>query len=424
MPWYSANTSNTIETLRNDLPSVKQVWLAEDSAGAGTIASLFSWFKCIVKEGQKYGYIVNGSKSWLITKSESLANEAKLIFREDVNITCEGKRHLGAVIGSKIFKDTFCEEKIANWRAELETLAEIAKNQPQSAYVAFTKGFKNKFTYFMRTIDSFEDYMNPIDEIIDETLLPVLFGQVEPLPSEISQIVKVPPSLGGLGMPNLKEESPQQYAASKAITACHVESIRTQSSIVPPEAEVAKKQQQSLKSEKIKSKVEEIDASLPQPLLRQVAQARDKGASSWLNAIPYENQGLVLNKQEFRDALRLRYNMPLSDLPQNCPCGSSFNVNHALSCKKGGFDAQKHDNVRDFLTMLLSKVCHNVQAEPLLIPLNGEHFDLKSTTTSQDAQSKCNQNKTTSSIFKEQEQENKRKYQQRVLDVEMVLSHL
>ena len=33
--------------------------------------------------------------------------------------------------------------------------------------------------------------------------------------------------------------------------------------------------------------------------------------------------------------------------------------------------------------------------------------------------SKCNQGKETSTIFKEQEEEKKRKYQQRVLDVEM-----
>ena len=33
--------------------------------------------------------------------------------------------------------------------------------------------------------------------------------------------------------------------------------------------------------------------------------------------------------------------------------------------------------------------------------------------------SKCNQGKGTSTIFKEQEEEKKRKYQQRVLDVEM-----
>ena len=104
-----------------------------------------------------------------------------------------------------------------------------------------------------------------------------------------------------------------------------------------------------------------------------------------------------------------------------------------------------HDIARDLLTKLLCKVCHSVQAEPHLIPLNDEQLNLKSTTTSQDARldiktggfwqrgitaffdvrvshvnSKCNQNKTTSTIFKEQEQEKKkRKYQQRILDVEM-----
>ena len=444
MSWYSVNTSTIIHTLRNDIPMVKQVWLADDSAGAGKISPVFSCYKYLGKEGKKYGYIVNRSKSWLITKSESLATEAKLLFGEEVNITWEGKRHLGAVIGSKDYNDIFCGEKISKWKEELATLVEIAKSQPQSAYIAFTKGYKNKFTYLMRTIDSFEDYTNTIDEVINEMLLPTLFGQTEPLPKELSGIMTMPPTLEGLGMPTLEDESPQQYAASKIITASHVESIIIQSTTIPKAAEDVKQLQQSLTAENLRLKWEEIDESLPPDLLRQVTQARDKGASSWLNAIPFEEQGLVFNQQEFRDSLRLRYNPSLHYLPQACPCGSPFDVNHALSCKKGGFVAQRHDNVRDLLTKLLCKVCHNVQAEPQLIPLNDEQFNLKSTTTSQDARldikaggfwqrgvtaffdvrvshvnSKCNQNKTTSTIFKEQEQEKKRKYQQRILDVEM-----
>lgn len=37
MPWYSVNTSIIIESLKNSVTSVKQVWLADDSAGAGAI---------------------------------------------------------------------------------------------------------------------------------------------------------------------------------------------------------------------------------------------------------------------------------------------------------------------------------------------------------------------------------------------------
>ena len=161
-------------------------------------------------------------------------------------------------------------------------------------------------------------------------------------------------------MSTLEDESPQQYAASKTITASHVESITIQGTTIPTAADDVKKQQQSLTAENLRPKSEEIDASPSPDLLRQVTQARNKGASSWLNAILFEEQGLVLNKQEFRYSLRLRYNLPFHGLHHACPCGSPFNVNHALSCKKGGFVAQRYDNVRDILTKLLCKVCHNV----------------------------------------------------------------
>ena len=110
--------------------------------------------------------------------------------------------------------------------------------------------------------------------------------------------------------------------------------------------------------------------------------ARDKGARSWLSELPLVDQGLVLNKQEFRDSLRLRYNMPLSDLPSKCVCGEKYTVRHALSCKKGGFVAQRHDGVRNLLTSLIGKVCTNVEVEPQLEPLDNERFNLRTTVTS------------------------------------------
>ena len=95
-----------------------------------------------------------------------------------------------------------------------------------------------------------------------------------------------------------------------------------------------KRQHQALKTASVKSRMESIDSTLPSDLLRSVNQSRDKGASSWLTAVPLVDQGLVLNKQEFRDSLRLRYNMPLSDLPSKCVCGEKYTVCHALSCKR------------------------------------------------------------------------------------------
>ena len=198
----------------------------------------------------------------------------------------------------------------------------------------------------------------------------------------------------------------------------------------------------ALKIASVKSRMQSTDSTLPTDLLRSVNQLRDKGASSWLTAVPLIDHGLVLNKQEFRDSLCLRYNMPLSDLPSMCVCDEKYTVCHALSCKKGGFVAQRHDGVRNLLTSLIDKACTNVKVEPQLQPLDNEQFNLRSAVTSPEARleikaggfwsrgvtaffdvrvthvnSKCNQGKPTSTIFKEEEK--KRKYQQRVLDVEM-----
>ena len=81
-----------------------------------------------------------------------------------------------------------------------------------------------------------------------------------------------------------------------------------------------------MKTASVKSRMESVDSTLPSDLLRSVKQSSDKGASSWLTAVPLVDQGLVLNKQEFRDSLRSRYNMPLSDLPSKSACGEKYTV--------------------------------------------------------------------------------------------------
>ena len=74
----------------------------------------------------------------------------------------------------------------------------------------------------MRTIDFFEDYVEPIDEAINGIFLPVLFRQSEHLPDELRELFTLPPAQGGLGIPDLKAEVSQQYAASNIIIAPHV----------------------------------------------------------------------------------------------------------------------------------------------------------------------------------------------------------
>ena len=82
--------------------------------------------------------------------------------------------------------------------------------------------------YFMRTIESSQDCIDLIQEATDDLLLPTLFGQTEPLPSDLRQLVTLSPAKGGLGIPDLQFEAPKQFAASTSITASH-DSVTTRS---------------------------------------------------------------------------------------------------------------------------------------------------------------------------------------------------
>ena len=58
---------------------------------------------------------------------------------------------------------------------------------------------------------------------------------------------------------------------------------------------------------------------------------------------------------------------------------------HALHCPKGGHTHMRYKELRDSFANLLSDVCHDVEIEPHLQPLQGETFALKPTTTDDDA---------------------------------------
>ena len=105
------------------------------------------------------------------------------------------------------------------------------------------------------------------------------------------------------------------------------------------------------------------------------------GASSWLTTLPMSRYGYNLNKQAFRDALCLRFGWTPTKLPQHCPCGHPFSVDHALSCPKGAMPSIRHNSIQDITTKFLTKFCPNVGIEPTLQPLNGEVFNLRTTNT-------------------------------------------
>ena len=105
--------------------------------------------------------------------------------------------------------------------------------------------------------------------------------------------------------------------------------------------------------------------------------AVERGASSiWLTALPLDEYGFALHKSAFQDALALRYGWLLLCAPTHCACGTSFSVEHALSCPKGGLPSIRHNEIRDLTATLLTEVCSQVATEPELQPVSQEDFSM------------------------------------------------
>ena len=443
MQFYGISTTNIIKRLDYQITKIHQVWLADDATGAGTLLNLRKWWESVQLVGTKYGYHVKPSKSWLILKDPGKLHDAETLFHNsEIKITTSGMRHLGAAIGTSGFKCDYMEEKVSEWCSRIQRLSKIAQSNPHAAYSAYIIGEQHKYTYFLRTIPDIAHILKPLDDAIDNYLIPSLFG-CNITPSE-REILTLPIKSGGLGLCMFGESSNDCYKSSAAITSPLKNQIISQSTSLPNVNDVvnSRKSVTAEINDRSKRKFTSIIEKQSELSKRNLEQLSHPGASTWLSAIPLKEQGFNLNKSEFQDALNLRYDKPLKNLPSTCPCGKSFSVTHAMNCHRGGFINARHDSIRNFEAKLLKLTCNDVQVEPSLQPcgsmtfhksaiVNDEarldirakgfwrqgqnaFFDIR--TTNADSSSQIS--KSIKTILKNHEQEKKRNYNTRVMEIE------
>ena len=74
-----------------------------------------------------FDYYPKASRSHLIVKNQYLET-ANVVFRNTkVNLTSEGIRHLGAVIGSHLNKEKYVSELVTNLNNQQQLLSKIAE---------------------------------------------------------------------------------------------------------------------------------------------------------------------------------------------------------------------------------------------------------------------------------------------------------
>ena len=75
----------------------------------------------------------------------------------------------------------------------------------------------------------------------------------------------------------------------------------------------------------------------------------------------------------------------ICNLPISCPCGSEFDIQHSMSCKKDGFIYILHNDLRDLTVNMMSVVWENTEIEPKLTPLSGEELQGRTSNNSNEA---------------------------------------
>ena len=324
MPMYALATIPLINRLNSD---ALQIWYAYDAAAVGKISSLHEWWNKLSSLGPSYGYFANASKTWLITKKEHLEAAQSYFSDTGVNITTDGRPYLGAAIGTDEYTNSFVLSKVQQWCSELKALVNIAATQSHAAYAAYTHGLRCRWSYLMRTTPHISHHLLPLETIIQTELLPMLIG-VAPPGDLIRDILALPARFGGISVPNPSKTSHKEYASSLLISEPLRDLILSKNPSYPIDAITKnarlKKETHRLNRSTILSEAADLKGKLNDTLQRAMELASEKGASSWLTALPLAEFGFSLHKGAFRDAVALRYGWLPPQFACLCDCGSNL----------------------------------------------------------------------------------------------------
>ena len=332
--------------------------------------------------------------------------------------------------------------KVDNWIKDVEQLSDIAKEEPQLALCAFTKALCMRWCFLQRTIANISHLFQPLEDVLREKFIPAIVGRKV---SDLERrILALPVRFGGIGLLNPIETADLEYQTSIKITAILKGMIYNQETTLENlDEDQVKRTINKTKQDKGKRLTQEfevIKTLVDDKMKVNLDLAREKGSGSWLTALPIQALGYVLNKQEFRDSLCLRYGWRIPKTAQYCSCGKVNDVDHTLTCTRGGFVIMRHNRIRDLEASILKDVCKDVRIEPELLPVGNSSIEANTAErarldvstvgvwspmerTFMDVRivhpnSPSYQGKKTEKIYQLHENEKKRKYNQRVIQVE------
>ena len=200
-------------------------------------------------------------------------------------------------IGTEEFKEQYVKDKVEKWVKDVKQLADIAKEDPQAALSASKTGLSQVWKFIQRTVPKIAHLFEPLENAISTDLIPALCGRsISDIERKIFALLY---RYGGMGILNPVETSEREYATSVDITDGLTELIfRQEMNLGLLDREGMSNRKKELKKEKeaiLKQDQESIASRLDEKSKRMLEAASEKGASSWLSALPLKQLGYTFN---------------------------------------------------------------------------------------------------------------------------------
>ena len=298
MAIYAFSTLPLIDSVKQI--GLTQTGLGEDACGGSMLETIHSWWLRLVSEGPKYGYFVNPQKTWLLVKDQHQEKAKELFGDTGVSITSAGRPLLGSPIGKSTYQEEFVSRQVSDRvGTKFEEAVKDCRETPQVAFTAFTHGLAGTWGYLARTCGDIDNQCSALEGVIRRELIPAMTGRNV---SDVERdLLGLRARFGGLGLPNPSGEAPFSFSLASKVTQALVEHLLLPDGKELPTALAAKTEAvvESRKAKNIrwKEKVAAVKERLDLRLQRTVDAAEDKGASSWLTALPIADLGFSLSNK-------------------------------------------------------------------------------------------------------------------------------
>ncbi len=208
-----------------------------------------------------------------------------------------------------------------------------------------------------RVVSGAERFLGPIESAICKKFIPALLQVSEPVDKALCQLLSHGVKSGRIAIRNPVVSALPLHQCSVDVCDILIKALQDGGGLnAEAHKATVKAAGNEARKARLKGEQDTLDG-LKESGGRKIAKHLEwmGKTGKWLSVIPNRFDGTELSREEFQDNLTICYGLRPRGLPECCDgCNEPSTVEHGISCKKGGFVGQWHDNVCKELAHLCS----------------------------------------------------------------------